>query len=118
MMMHCGPPRVGLRCLPVALLALPGHFVHGTKGQAFDVDGQSLPGRFVDHASPKLAEHVCAHVTKPRVYGMTRSKRLAAEFVGTFWLVPAGCGSAAVLAADPRPGIRLCRNLARETLNP
>ena len=93
-------------------------FVHGTKGQAFDVDGQSLPGRFVDHASPKLAEHVCAHVIKPRVYGMNRSKRLAAEFVGTFWLAPAGCGSAAVLAAYPCPGIRLCRNLARETLIP
>lgn len=37
--------------------------------------------------------------------GMTWSKRLAAEFVGTFWLVLAGCGSAVLSAAYPYLGI-------------
>ena len=36
---------------------------------------------------------------------MSWSKRLAAEFVGTFWLVFAGCGSAVVSAAYPYLGI-------------
>jgi aquaporin Z len=36
-----------------------------------------------------------------------RSKRLAAEFVGTFWLVLGGCGSAVLAAAFPNVGIGL-----------
>ena len=36
---------------------------------------------------------------------MNWSKRLAAEFVGTFWLVFAGCGSAVLSAAYPYLGI-------------
>ncbi|QDZ00046.1 aquaporin Z [Nitratireductor mangrovi] len=35
------------------------------------------------------------------------SKRLAAEFLGTFWLVFAGCGSAVLAAAFPEVGIGL-----------
>ena len=35
------------------------------------------------------------------------SKRLAAEFVGTFWLVLGGCGSAVLAAAFPGVGIGL-----------
>ncbi len=35
------------------------------------------------------------------------SKRLAAEFVGTFWLVLGGCGSAVLAAAFPNVGIGL-----------
>ena len=35
------------------------------------------------------------------------SKKLAAEFVGTFWLVLGGCGSAVLAAAFPDVGIGL-----------
>jgi aquaporin Z len=38
---------------------------------------------------------------------MNRSNRLAAEFVGTFWLVLGGCGSAVLAAAFPDVGIGL-----------
>ncbi len=36
---------------------------------------------------------------------MTLSKKLAAEFIGTFWLVLGGCGSAVLAAAFPSLGI-------------
>jgi len=36
---------------------------------------------------------------------MTLSKKLAAEFIGTFWLVLGGCGSAVLAAAFPNLGI-------------
>src|SRR5690242_8872595 len=36
---------------------------------------------------------------------MPLSKRLAAEFIGTFWLVLGGCGSAVLAAAFPNLGI-------------
>src|SRR5215469_2044407 len=36
---------------------------------------------------------------------MPMSKRLAAEFLGTFWLVLGGCGSAVLAAAFPTLGI-------------
>jgi aquaporin Z len=36
---------------------------------------------------------------------MSLSKRAAAEFIGTFWLVFAGCGSAVLAAAFPNLGI-------------
>ena len=35
------------------------------------------------------------------------SRRCAAEFIGTFWLVFAGCGSAVLAAAFPDVGIGL-----------
>lgn len=38
---------------------------------------------------------------------MPLSKKLAAEFVGTFWLVLGGCGSAVLAAAFPEVGIGL-----------
>ncbi len=38
---------------------------------------------------------------------MPMSKRLFAEFIGTFWLVFAGCGSAVLAAAFPNVGIGL-----------
>jgi aquaporin Z len=38
---------------------------------------------------------------------MSMSKRIAAEFVGTFWLVFGGCGSAVLSAAFPKLGIGL-----------
>jgi aquaporin Z len=38
---------------------------------------------------------------------MTMSKRLAAEFFGTLWLVLGGCGSAVLAAAFPEVGIGL-----------
>src|SRR3546814_2807178 len=37
--------------------------------------------------------------------GMSWSRRLAAEFIGTFWLVFGGCGSAVLAAAFPDLGI-------------
>jgi aquaporin Z len=36
---------------------------------------------------------------------MTMSRKLAAEFIGTFWLVLGGCGSAVLAAAIPGVGI-------------
>ena len=36
---------------------------------------------------------------------MPLSKRLAAEFIGTLWLVLGGCGSAVLAAAFPDLGI-------------
>ena len=38
---------------------------------------------------------------------MTLSKKLGAEFIGTFWLVLGGCGSAILAAAFPEVGIGL-----------
>ena len=38
---------------------------------------------------------------------MSLTKRLAAEFMGTFWLVLGGCGSAVLAAAFPDVGIGL-----------
>jgi aquaporin Z len=38
---------------------------------------------------------------------MLMSKRLVAEFIGTFWLVLGGCGSAVLAAAFPEVGIGL-----------
>jgi aquaporin Z len=38
---------------------------------------------------------------------MPLSKRLPAEFIGTFWLVLGGCGSAVLSAAFPAVGIGL-----------
>jgi len=38
---------------------------------------------------------------------MTLSKKLAAEFIGTFWLVLGGCGSAVLAAAFPEVGTGL-----------
>lgn len=38
---------------------------------------------------------------------MTLTKKLAAEFIGTFWLVLGGCGSAVLAAAFPEVGIGL-----------
>jgi aquaporin Z len=41
------------------------------------------------------------------VISMPLSKRAAAEFLGTFWLVFGGCGSAVLAAAFPKVGIGL-----------
>ena len=38
---------------------------------------------------------------------MPLSRKLAAEFIGTFWLVLGGCGSAVLAAAFPEVGIGL-----------
>src|SRR5210317_914410 len=38
---------------------------------------------------------------------MSMSKKLGAEFIGTFWLVLGGCGSAVLAAAFPDVGIGL-----------
>src|SRR5215204_4849068 len=40
-------------------------------------------------------------------FEMTMSRRLTAEFLGTFWLVLGGCGSAVLAAAFPQVGIGL-----------
>src|SRR5215510_6692054 len=39
--------------------------------------------------------------------GMVMANRLGAEFLGTFWLVLGGCGSAVLAAAFPNVGIGL-----------
>ena len=38
---------------------------------------------------------------------MSNTRALAAEFLGTFWLVFGGCGSAVLAAAFPEVGIGL-----------
>ena len=38
---------------------------------------------------------------------MSLSRKLTAEFIGTFWLVFGGCGSAVLSAAFPQVGIGL-----------
>ncbi len=38
---------------------------------------------------------------------MTLGKKTAAEFLGTFWLVFGGCGSAVLAAAFPNLGYRI-----------
>lgn len=38
---------------------------------------------------------------------MSLTKKLSAEFLGTFWLVLAGCGSAVLAAGFPDVGIGL-----------
>jgi aquaporin Z len=38
---------------------------------------------------------------------MPLTRKLAAEFIGTFWLVRGGCGSAVLAAAFPHVGIGL-----------
>jgi aquaporin Z len=38
---------------------------------------------------------------------MTLKKKLGAEFIGTFWLVLGGCGSAVLAAASAEVGIGL-----------
>lgn len=40
-------------------------------------------------------------------YAMSIGKRASAEFIGTFWLVFGGCGSAVLAAAFPKVGIGL-----------
>lgn len=40
-----------------------------------------------------------------KVISMSLSKKLTAEFIGTFWLVLGGCGSAVLAAAFPGTGI-------------
>lgn len=40
------------------------------------------------------------------------SRRLLAEFIGTFWLVLGGCGSAVLAAAFPQVGIGLLGAIA------
>ena len=50
-----------------------------------------------------------AAVIKTTMLGVSMSltKRAAAEFLGTFWLVLGGCGSAVLSAAFPHVGIGL-----------
>ena len=43
---------------------------------------------------------------------MTLSKRSLAEFIGTFWLVFGGCGSAVLAAAFPNVGIGMLWRLS------
>src|SRR5438477_8353770 len=45
--------------------------------------------------------------TKIREWYMSLQKRSIAEFLGTFWLVFGGCGSAVLAAAFPNVGIGL-----------
>ena len=51
----------------------------------------------------------CQHLTSFHFPGgvMTLSTRMLAEFIGTFWLVLGGCGSAVLAAAFPNVGIGL-----------
>ena len=51
----------------------------------------------------------CQHLTSFHFPGgvMTLSTRMLAEYIGTFWLVLGGCGSAVLAAAFPNVGIGL-----------
>src|SRR6478736_113089 len=46
-----------------------------------------------------------ALISKSRLKGSKMQKKLAAEFLGTAWLVLGGCGSAVLAAAFPQLGI-------------
>jgi aquaporin Z len=52
-----------------------------------------------------FAEHRSSAESK----AMPLSRRFGAEFIGTFWLVIGGCGSAALAAAFPGLGIGFAR---------
>jgi aquaporin Z len=52
----------------------------------------------------RIARTVSVHIKE---IGMKLTNKLAAEFVGTFWLVLGGCGSAVLAAAFPQVGIGL-----------
>jgi aquaporin Z len=56
------------------------------------------PTRFVQNAAAQREEGVMSH---------SLAQRSVAEFVGTFWLVFGGCGSAVLSAAFPNVGIGL-----------
>jgi aquaporin Z len=58
-----------------------------------------LSGAPCDRSSPK--SHVSLLLEKP----MTLTQKLGAEFLGTFWLVFGGCGSAVLAAGFPGLGI-------------
>jgi aquaporin Z len=47
---------------------------------------------------------------------MSMTQRAAAEFIGTFWLVFGGCGSAVLAAAFPDVGIGLLAFHSRSDL--
>jgi aquaporin Z len=62
--------------------------------------------------SPDPSTHACGpfpaldgRVAHPSGDSMPLSRKLAAEFIGTFWLVLGGCGSAVLAAAFPEMGI-------------
>jgi aquaporin Z len=58
------------------------------------------------HSIIKLSKHEdTVHLHKGNT--MSLSKKLSAEFIGTFWLVLGGCGSAVLAAAFPDVGIGL-----------
>jgi aquaporin Z len=52
----------------------------------------------------RIPRTVSVHIKE---IGMKLTNKLAAEFVGTFWLVLGGCGSAVLAAAFPQVGIGL-----------
>jgi aquaporin Z len=49
----------------------------------------------------------CSHGRKKGVSDLSLTKKASAEFLGTFWLVFGGCGSAVLSAAFPNVGIGL-----------
>lgn len=56
---------------------------------------------------PCEAIHQVVVIKLQRAEEATMSKKLVAEFIGTFWLVLGGCGSAVLAAAFPEVGIGL-----------
>jgi aquaporin Z len=42
--------------------------------------------------------------TRKEKKGMSLQRKMTAEFIGTFWLVFGGCGSAVLAAAFPKVG--------------
>src|SRR6218665_1417925 len=67
------------------------------------VGGSPIRSTAVRHT---LGMHgVCPHPPASTVSGATRMKAYGAEFLGTFWLVLGGCGSAVLSARIPELGI-------------
>jgi aquaporin Z len=64
-----------------------------------------VPSCYLEQAGLPFGRGMCIH--DKGEHNMSLAKRSAAEFIGTFWLVLGGCGSAVLAAAFPNVGIGL-----------
>ena len=63
----------------------------------------TLVGQIVDPTAANVVGAI--HAVVKGLVLMALSRRVSAEFIGTFWLVFGGCGSAVLAAAFPQTGI-------------
>src|SRR6202451_2111808 len=77
------------------------------RGLRFVFNASSISGTFRSRRAPRGSAAVKEKLDKDRSRAMPLTRKLAAEFIGTFWLVLGGCGSAVLAAAFPHVGIGL-----------